>query len=303
MKMKEVCARTGLSERAVRLYCEQGLLSPERSEMRGRVYLDFAESHITELQQIARLRMAGFSLEEIKTALHEPHMIPVLLETLRKRLAREQGDHERVLSAIEQMKAPPENVEALCVALEPSELVRAYTNGAVLRDTEPSFREFCERGGYAQTDVCDQIDRSIDRGRIVMGVYAIWYWVSFAFSLLLGIVQVGGSFLALLITVAIGVVVFVFFRRGVLWLRVVLAIFHGLNAVFLFARLSDLLPDTRTVFTYDEFGNAAQMIEQTGSWWLFAAALAICLIEIASVYFLGFNRWVSDYLYDRSTEY
>ena len=65
MKMKEVCARSGLTERAVRLYCERGLLHPEKHRERGREYLEFSEHNLRELSVIAELRRAEFTLDEI----------------------------------------------------------------------------------------------------------------------------------------------------------------------------------------------------------------------------------------------
>ena len=38
MKMREVCARTGLTDRTVRYWTEQGLLNPYREEQNGRLY-------------------------------------------------------------------------------------------------------------------------------------------------------------------------------------------------------------------------------------------------------------------------
>lgn len=303
MKMKEVCSRTGLSERAVRLYCEEGLLTPIRTEVRGRVYLEFEESHITELQQIACLRNAGLSLEEIKTVLDEPHMIPGILSSLRARLVKERGEQGRILSALDEITDPPADAESLCQALAPREVVRGYSNGAAPREEMPSFREFCERGGYASEDACDQLDRSVARGRVIMFAYAIWYWLSFGYSLLLAVSSAGGSLFALLICIAIAVAVFIFFRRGVTWLRVVLAFLHAGNALFIGAGMADLIPAKQIIHSYDEFGNSSQWVQETGSWWLFVLALLVLLAEVACVYFLCFNRWVSDYLYDRSTEY
>lgn len=306
MKMKEVCSRTGLSERAVRLYCEEGLLTPIRTEVRGRVYLEFEESHIAELQQIACLRSAGFSLGEIKEVFQEPHLIPNILKDFQARLVREQGEQGRILGALEELTVPPANAEELCRALAPREVSRDYANGAAPREKEPSFREFCERGGYASADACDQLeqlDRSVARGRVIMLIYAIWYWLSFGYSLLLAVSSTGGSLLALLICIVIAVTVFIFFRRGVTWLRIVLAILHAGNALFIGAGMADLIPAKKVIHSFDEFGNTSQWVQETGSWWLFALALLLVLVEVACVYFLCFNRWVSDYLYDRSTEY
>ena len=44
MKIKTVCERTGLSDRAIRLYIENGLLAPDKTEnYTGRRSFDFSE--------------------------------------------------------------------------------------------------------------------------------------------------------------------------------------------------------------------------------------------------------------------
>lgn len=302
MKMKEVCARTGLSERAVRLYCEQGLLAPERSEVRGRVYLEFDETHITELQQIAALRTAGFSLEEIKTVLHEPHLIGQLLAGLRERLEREQGEQSRILAALETIDpdAPPSDAAALCAALEPRQRFRAYENGAVLRYGEESFRAFCERGGYAG-DIGTSLDRNIARGHVVMVVFMVLYWLSAVPNLLVNLAN--GAILGGLIVFAVQVLLYVFLLRGVGWIRVVLAVFSFFEAFACFAMMADCWPTTRQVWMTTEDGVTTERLIHDGSWAGVAIFAVIGLIYAAVVYFLGFNAWVSDYLYDRSTEY
>ena len=42
MKMKEVCAATGLTERAVRFYVQEKLVSPLAQRRGGRTWLDFS---------------------------------------------------------------------------------------------------------------------------------------------------------------------------------------------------------------------------------------------------------------------
>ena len=43
MQIKDVCRRTGLTERTVRFYIEKELLSPEKTWRNGREYLNFSE--------------------------------------------------------------------------------------------------------------------------------------------------------------------------------------------------------------------------------------------------------------------
>ena len=67
MKIKEVLARTGLTDRAVRLYISEDLICPQnRQSYTGRKNLDFSEEDIRQLQQIAVLRKAEFSIEQIR---------------------------------------------------------------------------------------------------------------------------------------------------------------------------------------------------------------------------------------------
>ena len=68
MKIKEVIDATGLTDRAIRLYIENGLVTPENQKSyTGRNNFHFTESDIECFEQIALLRKADFSLEQIKT--------------------------------------------------------------------------------------------------------------------------------------------------------------------------------------------------------------------------------------------
>lgn len=68
MKMKEVLERTGLTDRAVRLYIANELVAPECTRgYTGRNNYEFSEGDIEALQKIALLRKADFSIEQIKS--------------------------------------------------------------------------------------------------------------------------------------------------------------------------------------------------------------------------------------------
>ena len=68
MKIKEVCKKTGLTEKAVRYYVENGLVTPEEYTQRGRTYRDYREEDIEALKSVSTLRHIGMSVEEIKAA-------------------------------------------------------------------------------------------------------------------------------------------------------------------------------------------------------------------------------------------
>ncbi len=87
MKIKEVITATGLTDRAIRLYIDSGLITPAHTEnYTGRKSFDFSGEDVTKLKNIATMRKAGFSLEAIgKLYSDEGTCRPVLEEFLRQK--------------------------------------------------------------------------------------------------------------------------------------------------------------------------------------------------------------------------
>lgn len=68
MKIKEVIEKTGLTDRAVRLYIDEGLVAPSIDESySGRKSIEFSESDVERLKNVAVLRKAGFSISDIRS--------------------------------------------------------------------------------------------------------------------------------------------------------------------------------------------------------------------------------------------
>ena len=73
MKIKEICEKTDLTERAIRLYIENGLVTPSINESySGRRNIDFSEEDAERLRRISVLRKAGFSISQIRLMQQEP---------------------------------------------------------------------------------------------------------------------------------------------------------------------------------------------------------------------------------------
>ena len=73
MKIGAVSQATGLTDRTIRYYIEEGLLQPEFTKnYTGRKSFDFTQDHVTLLHQISVLRKYGFSITDIKTILADP---------------------------------------------------------------------------------------------------------------------------------------------------------------------------------------------------------------------------------------
>ena len=107
MKMKDVIEKTQLTDRAIRLYIENGLVSPSCSEnYAGRKNIEFSESDVEALKNVATLRKAGFSISEIK--LMGSGQVPCR-ETLEEFI-------EKTSERIESDKAVVEKLEAVVMS-------------------------------------------------------------------------------------------------------------------------------------------------------------------------------------------
>ncbi|MBQ9802361.1 MAG: MerR family transcriptional regulator [Clostridia bacterium] len=88
MKIKAVCEKTGLTDRTVRYYIEEGLISPACTEnYLGRKSFDFDEGDVVALTDIATLRGFDFSIEEIRAMLCDPHSSPAIIQSVKERIA------------------------------------------------------------------------------------------------------------------------------------------------------------------------------------------------------------------------
>lgn len=90
MKIKAVCERTGLTDRTVRYYIEEGLISPAFTEnYLGRKSFDFTEDNISELNDIAVLRSFDFSIDEIKQMLEDSSSSLYIIKAVKERVTGE----------------------------------------------------------------------------------------------------------------------------------------------------------------------------------------------------------------------
>lgn len=86
MKIKTVCDITGLTDRTIRYYIEEGLISPAYTEnYLGRKSFDFTEADVQQLKDISVLRKFGFSIAEIKEMYSDPAQISPIVKSLRQR--------------------------------------------------------------------------------------------------------------------------------------------------------------------------------------------------------------------------
>ncbi len=105
MTRKEVCTATGLSIKTLRLYEEKGLIAPERQYRNGREYRVYTPELVAQLQQIATLRRALFTMDEIKSMQQNPDTIPGIFEDYRQWLAAQETQFRALRQAAGQVNA------------------------------------------------------------------------------------------------------------------------------------------------------------------------------------------------------
>lgn len=104
MKIKAVCEATGLTDRTIRYYIEEKLISPAYTEnYLGRKTFEFSESNIKALCDIAVLRKFGFSIPEIKQMLLRPEEIPRIVIDLQQRKQAHIDEETELLKALSRL--------------------------------------------------------------------------------------------------------------------------------------------------------------------------------------------------------
>ena len=119
MKMKDVIQQTDLTDRAIRLYMENGLVSPACNEnYAGRKNIEFSAEDVEALKNVATLRKAGFSINEIK--LLKEGTVPcrkIVEEFIEKTTAKIESDKAVVEKLEAVVMAEDLSIETICDSL------------------------------------------------------------------------------------------------------------------------------------------------------------------------------------------
>ena len=114
MTVKEVCEKTGLSRKTVRLYQEKGLVTPETEIKNGRSFRNWSEADVETLRTVASLRRAWFTMEEIGTMQRDPAAIQEILPRYVQWLSAQQETVTGLLRAARSLRpAEVDSVEVL----------------------------------------------------------------------------------------------------------------------------------------------------------------------------------------------
>lgn len=109
MRIREACAKVHLTERAVRLYIREGLVQP--GQRNGITVFD-AEG-IVRLEQIAAMRRADFSIDQIRSMLTSPNEIGTVIGEKQKELTQRIDESKALLAVLENIGSVEQLVEAI----------------------------------------------------------------------------------------------------------------------------------------------------------------------------------------------
>jgi len=109
MRISEACAKVHLTERAVRLYIREGLVQP--GQRNGITVFD--EEGISKLEQIAAMRRADFSIDQIRKMLTSPSEIGDVIAEKQHQLTQRIDESQTLLSVLENIGSVEQLVEAI----------------------------------------------------------------------------------------------------------------------------------------------------------------------------------------------
>ncbi len=307
MKMKEICERSGLTERAVRLYCERGLVHPEKYSERGREYLVFSDHNLRELAIISELRHADFSLDEIALMLESPEKCGDVLAGWRGRVTEQ---NERLSQAKEKLAELSAHQQLSAEMLAEQLGAKITAHGAAPYHGE-TYAEFCNRNPWEEMEysaemieICAREERREQFGKRFLLIYCIFMGATTLLSALVNLLS-SGSLLSGVISIAVFILLTTYLLRGAAWARVVAIISHIFGAFSGFWRIQYLLPGARIGIEYETtMDGTVTFTEQfmpQGLGILLTSLMVIAIaLECVCIYMLWFHKGVKDYLYGRS---
>ena len=154
MKMKDVIEQTDLTDRAIRLYMENGLISPACSEnYAGRKNIEFSHEDVEALKNVATLRKAGFSINEIK--LLKQGSVPcrkTIEEFIEKTVAKIESDKAVVEKLHAVVTTENLTIETICESLnsatEKKEIPESDIKLSLAEKIEKYFFIFVSAAGF-----------------------------------------------------------------------------------------------------------------------------------------------------------
>lgn len=107
MKIKAVSQQTGLTQKTIRFYESVGLITPKAETVNGRAFRDYSEADIAQLKEIAVLRKARFSIDEILHMQKEPQAVQEIFSDYYSRMKQEMSEMRQLVSVLDSISTHP----------------------------------------------------------------------------------------------------------------------------------------------------------------------------------------------------
>lgn len=119
MKMKEVIEKTGLTDRAIRLYIDEGLAVPSIEESySGRKSIDFSPADVERLKNVALLRKAGFSIADIKSMVDDKATVKNIVENFIEQTENNIAHETEIVEKLKGISFDEDaTIESICAVL------------------------------------------------------------------------------------------------------------------------------------------------------------------------------------------
>ena len=191
MKIKEVAAQTGLTEKAIRFYESKKLITPQSYELNGRTFRVYTEENIRTLTEIAVLRRAFFSVGQIQEILGDPCRTEEVFRAYRESLCTDYAAMTPLISRLQETETPPlHSIGDIARYLQektdreappPKELRLSRSDDTTDGERAEAYRIFLHRQA-----IRDRRDSILAAGgkilrfvgillAILVGVYAVWF--------------------------------------------------------------------------------------------------------------------------------
>ncbi len=136
MQIKKAAEAAGLTERAVRLYEERGLIAPAHVDKNGRDFREYTDADVETLRTIALLRRALFTIDEIREISLNPESIPAVVSSHKERM---HIDFENLSYLVSRIDRVDENTVDSAAAL--ADAIFSAPTAKKQGDTEPTEEE------------------------------------------------------------------------------------------------------------------------------------------------------------------
>jgi DNA-binding transcriptional MerR regulator len=223
MKMKEICKRTGLTERTVRYYVEEGLIDPPSMVRSRREYREYSEQDVEQLLTIAALRKLFFTIDEIKDMQQQPERITEVLSAYKLKLATDAKAKAAIVDALEQLNLDElRDIDMIAIKLKP------FSEKLPLpqRDINPNFGRF-ETGTKADREREYELFQKRQARKFKLGKYSIIAIAVINVLMALLAFYGNGNLLTLTVQVVFSICLFL----GVTWVRYLFAVGAALSTL------------------------------------------------------------------------